>query len=128
MSVLPLGLLRPPPPLLRRVNLGAVLLQVPIRGDIHVLMVGDPGQGKSQLLQVPAPFTYIGWMLASLMWCNCLITSNIEAARPPLCTGCGDSCAPRDLRWRKHLHNRRPDSEALPLSAFTRHRRRHRLG
>lgn len=36
--------------------LRAVLLrvspQVPIRGDVHVLIVGDPGMGKSQMLQV----------------------------------------------------------------------------
>jgi DNA replicative helicase MCM subunit Mcm2 (Cdc46/Mcm family) len=25
---------------------------VPLRGEIHVLMVGDPGLGKSKLLQV----------------------------------------------------------------------------
>ncbi len=25
---------------------------VPLRGDIHILMCGDPGLGKSQLLQV----------------------------------------------------------------------------
>ena len=25
---------------------------VPLRGEIHVLMVGDPGIGKSKLLQV----------------------------------------------------------------------------
>lgn len=27
-------------------------LRVPVRGDVHVLVVGDPGLGKSQLLQV----------------------------------------------------------------------------
>jgi DNA helicase MCM8 len=26
--------------------------KVPVRGDVHALMVGDPGLGKSQLLQV----------------------------------------------------------------------------
>jgi DNA replicative helicase MCM subunit Mcm2 (Cdc46/Mcm family) len=26
---------------------------VPLRGDVHMLVVGDPGLGKSQLLQVP---------------------------------------------------------------------------
>ncbi len=25
---------------------------MPLRGDVHVLIVGDPGLGKSQLLQV----------------------------------------------------------------------------
>lgn len=25
---------------------------VPLRGDVHMLVVGDPGLGKSQLLQV----------------------------------------------------------------------------
>ncbi len=27
---------------------------VPLRGDIHTLVVGDPGLGKSQMLQVRA--------------------------------------------------------------------------
>ncbi len=37
-----------------RKNVGA-LDAVPIRGDIHILMCGDPGLGKSQLLQVRNP-------------------------------------------------------------------------
>ncbi|EIE22418.1 MCM-domain-containing protein [Coccomyxa subellipsoidea C-169] len=36
-----------------RKNVGA-LDAVPIRGDIHILMCGDPGLGKSQLLQAAA--------------------------------------------------------------------------
>ncbi|KHG08420.1 DNA replication licensing factor MCM8 [Gossypium arboreum] len=28
--------------------------KVPVRGDIHVIVVGDPGLGKSQLLQAAA--------------------------------------------------------------------------
>ena len=39
--------------------------RIPIRGDPHVLIVGDPGLGKSQMLQVESqllgilPFAYI---------------------------------------------------------------------
>lgn len=33
--------------------------RIPVRGDPHVLVVGDPGLGKSQMLQVGIlPFVY----------------------------------------------------------------------
>lgn len=32
--------------------------RVPVRGDIHILICGDPGTGKSQLLQVYSSTNY----------------------------------------------------------------------
>ena len=54
---------------------------VPVRGDIHLLMCGDPGLGKSQLLQARLRILAVMsacWPLYSLL----LWTLNI---RNPLC-------------------------------------------
>ncbi|GAB2226931.1 hypothetical protein Drorol1_Dr00008730 [Drosera rotundifolia] len=46
--------------------------KVPVRGDIHVIIVGDPGLGKSQLLQAAAaisPRGFIGSHGAAMCFC-----------------------------------------------------------
>ncbi|CAM8916188.1 unnamed protein product [Rhodiola kirilowii] len=40
--------------------------KVPVRGDIHVIIVGDPGLGKSQLLQAAASVSRVGFMFAAM--------------------------------------------------------------
>lgn len=34
---------------------------VPVRGDLHVLVVGDPGLGKSQMLKAVRDFFFISY-------------------------------------------------------------------
>ncbi|GKC25579.1 fatty acid amide hydrolase-like protein [Tanacetum coccineum] len=50
--------------------------KVPVRGDIHVIIVGDHGLGKSQLLQATASVSPRG---PKFMWDNCRRgTSNVK--------------------------------------------------
>ena len=93
--------------------------RVPTRGDIHVMLVGDPGLGKSQLLQVECGGrggALLLWGLGSLLLC-CLTPCPSAPSRLPVSLtpcpspflfppGCRSSGAPWAVRVRQDQHVR----------------------
>lgn len=48
--------------------------RVPVRGDPHILVVGDPGLGKSQMLQACSNVAPRGWLLPLFLLLICNIS------------------------------------------------------